>query len=78
VSIPVRIVIDWEKIRLCKKDAEILQEELNKYIGELRNGNPIPIDGGKIIKMLCQECFNRNTANNVIRLELDPKVIRNE
>lgn len=69
VSIPVRLLFDWDKIKVCEECGRKLAQELLKYV-RMGNAN---ID---IAKILCDECWRYNIDNGGIRAEIDPKVIR--
>jgi hypothetical protein len=70
VSIPVRIVVDWNKLEICGKCAERITLELTKVIRERRPAN---LD---ISVLLCDECWKHNVDSGAIKAELDPQVVR--
>jgi len=70
VSIPVRIVVDWNKLEICSQCTDRIAVELTKVIRERRPAN---LD---ISALLCDECWKHNVDNGAIRAELDPQVVR--
>lgn len=72
MSIPVKVVLDWEKIKLCEKCASEVADEIKRNYPKIRSGE-CSLD---ITRILCDECWKYNTENGGIRIELDPRVIR--
>lgn len=70
MSIPVRIVVDWNKLEICSQCTDRIAVELTKVIRERRPAN---LD---ISALLCDECWKHNVDNGAIRAELDPQVVR--
>lgn len=73
MSIPIRLRIDYEKIKVCKLCAENIVNVLKTKYLDIKNGK-ISID---IVKLLCDDCWKFNVENGAITIELDPKIIRN-
>jgi len=69
VSIPVRVIYDWEKIRICEDCGRKIATELLKYVRKQKYE-------ADISKLFCDECWEWNIANGGIKSELDPRVIR--
>lgn len=72
MSIPVRVVLDWERIRLCGRCAEAVIDEVRRNYPRIRSGEA----GIDLPRIICDECWRYNTENGGIRIELDPRIIR--
>jgi RNase P subunit RPR2 len=70
VNIPVRILVDWNRLEICNQCADRIATELTKVI---RDRKPANLD---ISILLCDECWRYNVDNGVIKAELDPQVVR--
>lgn len=69
MSIPVRVVVNWSVVKLCKKCADRLIAEIGDKI---RSGS-VTVD---LPRLLCDDCWKYNINNGGIRLELDPGIVR--
>jgi len=72
MSIPLRVRIDWDKIKVCRKCAEKIVEEVKAKYDEIKAGKT-SID---IVRILCDDCWKYNTSSGGITVELDPKILR--
>jgi len=74
MSMPVKIIIDWNKIEVCKECADKIAKEIAKVVSAQMHGESYNIDLGKI---LCNECLIHNIEETkAIRFELPPELIR--
>jgi len=70
VSLPVKVLVDWNRLEICDLCAEKLAEELKKAV---RDRKPANLD---ISAILCDDCWRYNIDSGAIRVELDPEVVR--
>jgi hypothetical protein len=70
MSLPVRIVVDWNRIELCQTCIDRISAEITKVV---KDRKPANLD---ITNLLCDECWEYNTGNGSIKAELDPNVVR--
>ena len=69
MSIPIKITVDWDKMKVCEECGKRLASELLKYVRQGSATLDIP-------KLLCNECWEWNISNGGIRADIDPRVIR--
>ena len=70
MRIPVRIIIDWDRLEVCEECASKIAREVTEAI---KNRRQVTID---IPAFFCDECWRHNIDNGAIRVELDPSVVR--
>jgi hypothetical protein len=69
VSLPIKIVVNWDKVQVCEECVRKIVDEVRRQI---RSGN-VQLD---LPKILCDNCWNFNSDNGAIKIELDPRVLR--
>ncbi|MEM1801403.1 MAG: hypothetical protein QXF58_06700 [Desulfurococcaceae archaeon] len=73
MSIPIKVIVDWDRISICKECADRIAGEIAGQLSKIRRGEQPQIN---IVSILCDECFNHNVENGAIRIELDPRLVR--
>jgi hypothetical protein len=70
MSLPVKVVVIWDRLEICDACAGKITVELTKSI---RDRKPANLD---ISAVLCDECWKCNIDREAIKVELDPNVVR--
>lgn len=70
MSLPVKVVVIWDRLEICDTCAGKIAVELTKSI---RDRKPANLD---ISAVLCDECWKYNIDKGAIKVELDPNVVR--
>jgi hypothetical protein len=70
MSLPVKVVVIWDRMEICEQCAEKMAAELTRSLRDRKVAN---LD---ISAILCDGCWKYNIDKRAIKVELDPNVVR--